>query len=206
MVEQNGFWNRVTARIQELADPRLTPETARRMRRSLTLALVLINAQLAVRAAERGDTAEVNRQLRLMRGSGFGQSVYEKAVRRVSEPIRERIYNLCKTAEREAEADPDSAEQVALHLLDHTRPMLLAMDCLVTGGNPTRDGAHDEVALRVLGCLISFANKTGNWKVSLDILQETLPIVAREAARAKIDEELAELDAETEPARIVGIS
>lgn len=190
VLEQDGFWNRVTARIQELADPRLTAETTRRMRKSLTLALVLINAQLAVRAAERGDAGEVNRQLRLMRGSGFGQSVYDKAVRRVSEPIRERIYNLCKMAEREAEADPDSADQVALRLLDHTQSMLAAMDCLVTEGNPTRDGAHDEVALRVLGCLISFANQTGNWKVALDILQKALPIAARETARAKIEENI----------------
>lgn len=190
VLEQDGFWNRVTVRIQRLDDPRLTPETARRMRKSLTLALLLINAQLAVHAAERRDAEEVKRQLRLMRGSGFGQSVYDKAVRRVSEPLRERIYNLCKTAEGEAEADPDSADQIARRLLDHARAMLLALDCLVTEGNPTRDGAHDEVALRVLGSLITFANHTGNWKVSLDILQEALPVASREAARAKIEENI----------------
>jgi hypothetical protein len=190
VLEQDGFWNRIISRIQELADPRLIPETARRMRKSLTPALLLINAQLAVRAAERCDTQSVDRQLRLMRQSGFGQSAYNKAMRHASEPLRERIYNLCKMAELESEADPENADQSTLSLLDNTRVILAALDCLVAEGDPTRDGAHDEIALCMLRCLIFFANETGNWKVSLDILQTALPVAARETARARIEENI----------------
>jgi hypothetical protein len=190
LLAEEGFWSLLTARIREFEDPRLTTGTARRMRNSLPLALLLINAQLAVRAAEGGDFAEAQRHLAIMRESGFGEEVVREALRRAIEPIRERIKTLCQTAEREADADRDHADAVSRKLAGQTRPLLGALDCLLPTGNPTRDGAHDEVALRALSCQIAFGNKTDNWRVSEQLLEEVLAVVASSSARSRIEENL----------------
>lgn len=189
LLQHEGFWSRLTARIRDLDDPRLTTGTARRMQVSLPLALLSINAQLAVRAAERGDTTEAKRHLQIM--STWGEEdVVEEALRRAVQPIRERIKTLCKAAEPEADGDPVHADGVTRRLLEQARPLLGVLDALLPAGNPTRDGAHDEVALRALACQIQFGNKTENWKVSLELLEQTLPIAASESARGRIEENI----------------
>lgn len=190
LLEHEGFWSRLSARIRQLDDPRLTTGTARRMRASLPLALLCINAQLAVRTAERGDTDETSRHMRIMRDSGLDQSVIDEALQRAVKPIRERIKTLCKSAESEADTDPIHADQVTKRLLDQTRPILAALDCLLTSGNATRDGAHDEVALCALSCQVSFANKTENWKTSLELLEFVQSIAASQSIRERIKENI----------------
>jgi formylglycine-generating enzyme required for sulfatase activity len=190
LLEHEGFWSRLTARIRELDDPRLTTGTVRRVRASLPLALLSINAELAVRAAECGDTAEAQQHVRIMRASGFASDVADGALHRAVAPVRERIKVLCKTAEQEADADPVHADQVTRRLIEQTRPLLAVLDCVLPQGNPTRDGAHDEVALRVLACQIPFGNKTENWKVSLELVELALPIAASESARQRIRENI----------------
>ncbi|MDP2207469.1 MAG: hypothetical protein Q8K98_01675, partial [Bacteroidota bacterium] len=66
LLEHEGFWSRLAARIRELDDPRLTTGAARRMRTSLPLTILMINAQLALRAAERSDVNTTKRHLQLM--------------------------------------------------------------------------------------------------------------------------------------------
>jgi hypothetical protein len=125
-----------------------------------------------------------------MRGSGFPQPAIDEALRQAVEPIRERLKTLCKAAEGEAAADPAHADQVARRLLDQARPLLAIVDCLLPSRNPTRDGAHDEVALCALTCEIAFGNKTENWKVFLELLERTLPLAAGESARTRIEENI----------------
>ncbi|MBM4092721.1 MAG: hypothetical protein FJ276_25425, partial [Planctomycetes bacterium] len=71
LLEYEGFWSRLSARIRDFGDPRLTAGTARRFRRSLPVAILTINAQLAVQAAERGDKSEAERHVHIARTSGF---------------------------------------------------------------------------------------------------------------------------------------
>jgi hypothetical protein len=52
LADQKGFWNRLTARVRELDDPRLTPGVARRIRKNLPAALLSITAKLALTAIE----------------------------------------------------------------------------------------------------------------------------------------------------------
>jgi len=189
LLEYEGFWSRLTARIRDLDDPRLTTGTARRIRASLPLTLLLINARLAVHAAEQGGTAEVKRHLAIMQVvSGFEQRVIDEALRRAVAPIRERIKTLCKTTETEANADPAHADEVTRRLVAQTKPLLDVLDYLLPSGNPTRDSMHDEVAIRALQCQIAFGNKTNNWKISLELLELALRITVTESVRSRIKE------------------
>lgn len=204
LLEHEGFWSRLTARIRELDDPRLTTGTVRRMRASLPLALLTINAQLAVQAAEAGQSGEAQRHAEILRESGFATAVVEEALRRALEPVRDRIQTLCKAAEAEGDKDVEHADRVARRLQQQAGPLLEVMDRLLPAGNPMRDGVHDEVALRALGCQIQHGNKTENWKTSKDLLEMTLPMAASESAKGRIQDNLRIVTANLESQQMFG--
>jgi hypothetical protein len=183
LMDHEGFWSRLTARIRDFDDPRLTTGTARKIRSSLPLALLLINAQLALQAAKNEDVSEVNRQLNIMKISGFNRDIIEEALRRKAEPTREQIKILCKKAEEGAKENPIKAQR---QLIEQTSPLLIILDTLLPLGSPTRDGAHDQIALQALSCLVAFTNPTDNWQVPLDQIKEILPLATSESVRKKI--------------------
>jgi len=190
LLDKENFWSRLTMRIRDLDDPRLTTGMARRMRTSLPLTLLMINAQLAVRAAERGSKADAQRHRQLMNQSGFEQEEIEEAMRRALGPIREMIRSLCRTANVEASANPQRADQVSRWLLEQTQPRLAALDCVLPAGHPTRDSLHDDVAQQMLSCQILFGNRTENWDESLKILVLILPIAVGPFIRTRVEENI----------------
>jgi hypothetical protein len=188
------FWERVKDRVRTLDDPRLTAGTLRRMRASLPLALLLVDARLALRAAERGDRAETERHRNRLVGYGFGAALVDDVLRRAVAPVGEQIQQLCRSAEPKADADPARADQVARELTRQTSSALRTIDLLLPDGHPSRVGAHDEVALRALACLITFGNKTENWAATLGILRTILPIAASSSAKGRVEQNIATVD------------
>ena len=217
LLEQEGFWSRLTARIRELDDPRLTTGSARRLREGLPLALLSINAALAVRAAERTARNDVGRQLDILRswdvtadgtarpaGGGRLTPVATEALLRVTAPIRERIQTLCRTAEPEADADPVRGDEIARRLISQTGPLLALLDLLFPANDLHRSAARDEVALRALGCQISFGNKTEKWPESEAMLREAIAIAASDSARGRIQQNLGIVQANRQHAELFG--
>jgi hypothetical protein len=194
LLEHEAFWSRLTARIRELNDPRLTPGTARRIRGSLPLMLLLINARLAVHAAERGNAAESKRHLDVLFEviglAGIQARVADEALRRALDPLRQRIKHMCKMAEADAEADPVHADQAARRLLKEAGALLATVDCVLAPGHSTREALHDEVALGVLACQISYGKKTEGWETSVELLKQALPLAVSESARRRIEDNL----------------
>jgi hypothetical protein len=182
------FWSRLAARIHQLDDPRLTTAAAEGMRESLPLALLSINAQLALRAAERNEVEESGRHRTMMLNSGFGQKIVDEAMSKVVREVRQRIKVLCRTSESQADRNPESANESTRNLVRDTKPLLKVLQCLLLPGHPVRDGAHDEVALCALACQIPFGNKTQNWEECMDLLNLAFPIVVSETARKRIEE------------------
>lgn len=190
LLDDEAFWSRLTARIRALDDPRLTTGTARRMRASLPLALLLISAQLALRSAELGKADDSKQHLAVMKASGFGEAVMQEALRQAVAPIRDRIKNLCQAADKETDVHPELGDEVTERLLAQTAPLLAILDMLLPAGAPTRDGAHDEVAVIGLRCQIGFGNKTKQWKKSVALLEAVLSIAVSTSARTRIEENL----------------
>ncbi len=188
LLEKESFWSKLAERIRSINDPRLTTGTARRMQTSLPLVLLIINARLALQYAEQGNIPEAARHKALMEHSGFEQNIIDMALRRVIEPIRERIKLQCRKTETEGKADPIQAGNIAQQLIDQTKPLLAVLDCLLPGGNPIRDGIHDEIALCAVACQIQFGNKTENWKLSSEILKLSRSLAVSEAVKIRINE------------------
>ena len=188
VINYEGFWSRVTSRIRELDDPRLTTGVARRMRKSLPTALLSINATIGMKAAEQGDFNTAKLHKKIMQTSGWDP---EEALRMAVQPVRDRIEILCKAANPDADADPMHADEVARRLLDQAIPLLAALDCMLPSDNSTRIHTHDEVALCTRSCQITFGNKTENWKRSEELLEQALAVAISESARIRIEDELA---------------
>lgn len=188
LIENEAFWSRVTGRVRELDDPRLTTGMAQRLSMSLPQALLLINAQLAVHAAERNDVGECQRQVALMRGSGFDQHIIDEALRRAVDPVRDRIKALCKMTETQASADPAKADGVVIRFLDQSQSLLAILDNLLPAGNATRDSIHDEVAQRALTSLVMYGNKTEKWTVVIPLLNRILTVATTPTLRTRIEE------------------
>jgi len=204
LLEREEFWSRLTARIRELDDPRLPTGTARRLRAGLPVALLSINAQLALKAAERGDAAEAARHRGIVEASGFSQPDIEEALRRAVAPIRQRIHMLAKEAEPEADAHPEKADAVTRRLVRQATPLLAVLDRVLPQGSMLRQAAHDEVVLKALACEIPFANKTNKWKESLALLELILPLALGETARSRIDDNIRIVKGNIEQDRVYG--
>ena len=185
VIDSEEFWSRLTARIRELQDPRLTSGTGRRIRAALPRTLLSISARLAVSAAERQSSDDSARHITCMNESGFTAAAAEQAVREALTPLRQRVQSLCQSAETEARASPEHADQAAIGLLDATAPLLAAFD-LLREGEATREAVHDEVALRALACQITYGRKTADWEGSLVLLHRIVTVAASAPARSNI--------------------
>jgi hypothetical protein len=201
VLDHEPFWSRLTARIRALEDPRLTTGLARRIRASLPLALLSINAALAFRHSEAGNFEGTKRQLQIMRwwevsddrdrlqGAEFGP-LAQKALREACEPLRQRIKFICKNAEEQVHKDPTHGDEATRELIAHAKPLLAIFDALLPPGDATRDAAHDEIAACALRCQVAYGNKTENWKVSLELLEMAFPIAVGQALRDRIQENI----------------
>lgn len=202
VLDHDPFWSRLTARIRALKDPRLTTGLARRIRESLPLALLSINAALAVRHAEAGNLKAAGRQLEIMGlwedsvgkagppPSALIGPLGQKALKEACEPIRQRIKFICKNAENKTERDPTQGAENVRELIAQTKPLLAILDFLLSQGNALRDAAHDEVAVCARHCQIAYANETENWKVSLELLALAFPIAVSQSVRDRIGQDI----------------
>ena len=69
---------------------------------------------------------------------------------------------------------------------------------LLSEGDATRESVHDEVALQVRACLISYINETGNWSNALKLAKKALVIAASPSVRQKIQDDINTIDSNLE--------
>ena len=98
VLDGEGFWICVRERIREVNDIKLTTGIVGRIHNTLPTALLLINAKLAYRAAERAEVALAQRHIRFIRDAGFSNGHADKAIREALGPTRNRIKTLTDRA------------------------------------------------------------------------------------------------------------
>ncbi len=190
LLEHEGFWGRMTQRIHELKDDRLTTGTIRRLRAGLPLVLLSINASLAIQAMERGNIDEASQQINFIKKSGFNKAVMDEALRRAAIPIRERINITCDAAENEVNNAPDTAIEVINDLISQTTELLETLDILLPKNHAIRESGHDKVASQILSIDITYTNETKKWNESLEILKRALQIAVGASMRKRIEDNI----------------
>lgn len=190
LLNHEGFWQRLSERIREVDDPRLTSGTAHRIREGLPLSLLSINATLAVQAAQKGNNKEASYHVGLMLESGLDKAVANEALRKAVAPIRDQIKSIFAKEESKIEKAPHHADKVANNVINQTSQLLAMLDMLLPKRHPTLEAAHDDVALLILRSQIAFANKTRKWHGPIVLLKQALQIAASASTRQRIQENI----------------
>lgn len=190
LLSDEGFWHRVQSRIRDLDDPRLTANTAHRIREGLPKALLSINAILAVEASEMNDFADMTFHLTIMQQSGFDSSIIEQAIYRALAPIRNNLKAMCLHTEEEIRDAPGHGNKVATSLINDTSPLLNSLDRILPKGDATRETARDAVALQVRSCFISYINEKNDWHNTLELSEKALKIASSKLVKQKIRDDV----------------
>jgi len=190
LLNDERFWNRVQERVHDLDDPRLTENTARRIREGLPRVLLSISAMLAVEAAETDDLTDMTFHLMMMNHSGFDNAIIQEVTLRALTPTRNHLRAMCLRALEEMRDAPERGDKVASKLIDDVAPLLSSLDMLLPEGDSARESAHDEVALQVRSCLIEYLADTEDWRAASGIAKEALGIAESSSLRQKIKDDL----------------
>lgn len=190
MLESDDVWARFEERIRDIDDPRLTTAMGREIREELPTALLSINARLAVHFAERDHVTHALRHRQLMFGSSLGEEGLQGALHRAVAPIRTRLNVLGELAAEEADLDPTKGKTAADSLLEQAAPLVAVLDAVLPDNHPALEATHDEVALKVLGCQVTYGNKTNDWDGSIATLERASALAVSESARQRIANDL----------------
>jgi hypothetical protein len=187
-------WRWLDTRVAQLADPRLAAHATGDLRRALPAALLGINAALAVQALTDQADDRARRQLRLIRESGPPSPAIEQALAAVAEPMVARVRRECKRVTDAVDADPRAAVVATGDLIQQTIRPLRVLDSLYPAGHPVRDGAHDEVALRLLTCSVVAHRETSDDRAAQEVLRHAQQIAATAPAVARVRENVEIID------------
>ncbi len=184
-----SYWDHLSDRVRELADPRLTRSTVEAYRSLLPTMLLSINAKLAITYAEQG-SKEAAWHVELLRRSGLGDSHLETALTQALDPMRTRTNALATSATEEATESPAEGHVIARRLMDEAARPLQVFDMLLGEQHLVTVATHDEVALAVLAVQIKYGAKTQDWKTSVELLQRALKIASSTTAKQRIQKNL----------------
>lgn len=194
LIHSNSFWQRLEDRIRSYGDTRLRPEAVSDLRQGTTRLLLMINARLAVAAADHGDYATTQRHTRIMNDSGFEKTVIVNVLTEAVDNLRDRLKTYVATAKKDSESDPIHANRSVERLINLATPVLSAIDHLLPVEASAREASHDEVALGALECLIPYGNKTEDWKGALLLTNRIRPLVMSTSGRQRMEENIKTLE------------
>lgn len=204
VIDDEDLWSQVKARVQALEERRLTTGAVRRLRHTLPVAILAINAGLAVEAVGNGRDRTSSRHLKLIRESGFPEDAVSEALGRLAGPVRRRVRRLCDVAKDRSEADPAGAAAVGTELLDQAEPLLKVIDALLDEDDAVREKAHDDVATRALTCQVVYARETDDWDTSLELLERAGKLARGRAAVERMKENIRIVKGNREHSRLFG--
>jgi hypothetical protein len=186
LIPDDAFWDKVSDRIRQIDDPGLTTGFARRMRGTLPIALIKVNAELALAWAKAGrsDLAKVHAEV--MQEGNQGLDAVTKAGELVLAPTIARVREHIKRANQHTESDPGTADQVARDLISEALSLVEIFEWFFgEAEHPTKD-LLEEVAITSINTLVGFQKKTWDDRTFIELLERTLPLTKTDHRRALI--------------------
>lgn len=168
----------------------ITPQYAQHLRTYVPIILRSINGTLAARAAERDDSADAERHVRLLIDQTPSSATVNSAVTHLVGIYREKIARICRQAEESCKSDALTGLLVARTLLEESTPLLRAIDVLTYSESSMRKTAHDNVALCAYECILTYENKTQDYSKTVPMFEQALACALSEEAQATIAREI----------------
>lgn len=186
MIKEEEFWDVVRNRVRELNDTQLTTGFARRARRTLDTALLLINAKIAYAAAERSDVVVAQRHIKTLHRTDFSHALIDQAVREAIKPVRNRIKTAIDNARSQWTDRPQHAHHHVRDLYHHAKELLVIVDAILPEDDLTRSGIHDTVAEALHDGVVVFADKTNDWSGCMKLVELAQKVALGERLKTRL--------------------
>ena len=186
---QHGFSELFPERFQALYETWLTV-AAQRIWKSMPLALLTVNAELAAIAVEEQNFDEALEQRQIMKGSAFGPDCVIQALHGSLKPLTEELARFCENAEASSRANPATGYPTVRGLLAEANKYLRGLRCLLDTGDSVRADAHDRVAQSARTCLWACANKTQDWHLAQPLFQECFNLAESNSLRFSLRQDI----------------
>ncbi len=181
------LWNLFRKRIAEFGDPRLSPVFLTQLKKAAPFILANANANLLFKYAENHDADSVQRHLKYMRWLVDDNDDAESILTHLFRPKEREIALLIKRYDLETQSSPENAIVAAKGLLDEGENAIRLAELVFYAGHPMRQDIVKDVAVACNRYQVAYANKTGDWKKSLQILIRLQSIGLPEDVKKLID-------------------
>ena len=185
LIDNDDFWEAVSARIRQLNEPNLTTGYSRLIRSTLPRALNKISADVIVALAANGKADLARSHLDLVRVHGNGSDGVEMTADCALSPVATRLHEHIETARRRAEHGPSEAVEAARELLDHAEASL-PLYALFGASGESRKEIFDEVAGTVVTCAVNHQRKTEDNVTFVAVLERALPLAVSDEVRQRV--------------------
>ncbi len=190
LLADDCLWDKVTNRIRQTDDARLSTGFAGRMRASLPWALSKINLELALAYAEAGKPEEARVHIQITRQASHGLYISEKIAATVLTPTKTRLKEHLRIARERVERNPADGASAGRELIEQANRCLALFDLFFDRKSETRNELSDEVASTCNQVQVSYHKATGEDATCLEVLGAALPFATAVELRQQIEKNI----------------
>ena len=187
-MDDDLLWEKLSARIRQIDDPRLPTGFSRRMRHALPLALAKMHAELALRYIDQDRLDLAKMHINLLRDFAKSAEVMRIAVDLVLASAEGRLQESTLRVRNESFQSPEKADQLADSLIAPTLFLVEAVEIFFDGIDYVGWEQLNESVSVCTDCAILFQRKTENNEVFVDLLRRLQPLSTDEALGKRIAE------------------
>jgi hypothetical protein len=184
------FWSVQTDRISALNDPRLTTGFLHSFRQSLPIAFDNINADLAVAYCDRAMYIRAKDHVQIMKATNAGYDDVDTSLRRVTEPLHNRIDRAVDTATSQLHNNKTKGKERCIELFNTVRQILNVMRILLGKESQEFTETCERVANSMLQCQVAYGTETKDWKNLLSLLELTRKVARKTETLALIEQSI----------------
>ena len=194
LATDDTFWEKITVRVKQMDDARLTSGFVRRMRATLPEALDKVNGQLALRYAEAGQLELAQIHVQFMRETNQGLDNIERTAELLLGPASSRLKEQIQRAQRTADHKPADAAHAAREVLEVAQRTLALFVLFFGKDSDQRNDFSDDVAALCNRLQVTYHKATGDNKTCLELLQTALPFAISSELREQIQANVGTLE------------
>lgn len=178
-------------RIQAYGDEALTTGFVRRLLKQLPQALDQINAEAALKLAERKRMDWAQFHVEFMRETHQGLDDVESTAELILTPTRKRVEQRLRSTRKQSEDRPAEGPALASGLMSDCHPWMSLFDLFHGEDSHQRADLFDEVAQTVADILVSYQKTTGDNRAFVDLLQKALVFATGTQIRERLIKNIA---------------
>jgi hypothetical protein len=184
------LWDKVSGRVRQTAEARLTTGFVRRMRTTLPAAFRKVHAQLALHYAQSGARDLAKMHIRFMRGEDNDVAGSDATVDLILAPTTTRVREHTRSAKLAADAAPEKADRGAREMIDLALPLMDTFDLFYgEAPHPAKD-LLDEIAATCLSCIVAYQRATDDNRTFVELLERALPLAESPEVRKPIQDNI----------------